>query len=111
MPAVIRAADTLARAGTSVEVIDLRTVKPLDIDTVLASVAKTNRLVVAHEAVGFAGVGAEIAAQVADAGIFSLDGPIRRVTAPELPMPYADHLEREVLPSWQRIVAAIESLP
>ena len=111
MPAAIRAADTLAGAGTSVEVIDLRTVKPLDIDTVLASVAKTNRLVIAHEAVGFAGVGAEIAAQVADAGIFSLDGPIRRVTAPELPMPYADHLEREVLPSWQRIVAAIESLP
>ena len=90
----LSAADQVASDGIDVEVIDLRTVAPFDIDTILRSVRKTTRLVIAHEAHGRGGLGAEIAAQVADTAIWHLDGPIKRVTPPFTPAPYSPVLDR-----------------
>lgn len=103
----LEAADRLAGEGLSVEVIDLRTLQPWDEDAVLASLARTHRLVVVHEAVEAFGVGAEIAARMADVGFDELDGPIVRVGAPFMPVPFAQALEREYRPSVERVVAAI----
>lgn len=100
-------AEQLATEGISVEVIDLRTIAPLDLDTVLCSVAKTNRLVVAHEAVTPFGVGAELAAAAAREGFWNLDAPVIRVGAEPTPAPYAPSLERAWLPSRERIAAAV----
>ncbi|GAA0276789.1 alpha-ketoacid dehydrogenase subunit alpha/beta [Actinomadura nitritigenes] len=94
----LAAADTVAAEGIDVEVIDLRTIAPLDRETVLASLAKTNRLVIAHEAVRDFGVGAELVAMAADDGFWHLDAPIVRVAPPPMPAPYAPSLERLWLP-------------
>lgn len=88
-------ADQLALEGISVEVVDLRSIAPIDWETVLGSLAKTNRLVIAHEAVTDFGIGAEIAARAVDAGFWTLDAPVLRVGAPPTPAPYAPSLERE----------------
>ena len=101
------AAAELAAEGVEAEVIDLRTVSPLDRETVLASLAKTNRLVVAHEAVTDFGIGAEIAAIAADAGFWDLDAPIRRVGAAFSPAPYAPAQEHAWIPDAERIKAAV----
>jgi 2-oxoisovalerate dehydrogenase E1 component len=101
------AAATLAEEGISVEVIDLRTIVPLDRETVLRSVAKTSRLVIAHQAVGEFGVGAELAATAAAEGFWTLDAPIRRVAAARTPAPYSPSLERVWLPDAEAIVAAV----
>jgi 2-oxoisovalerate dehydrogenase E1 component len=103
----VAAAEQLSAEGISVEVIDLRTIAPLDFDTVLRSLAKTNRLVIAHEAVTGFGVGAEIAATAAREGFWTLDAPIIRVGAEPTPAPYAPSLERAWLPDVDRIVAAV----
>jgi pyruvate/2-oxoglutarate/acetoin dehydrogenase E1 component len=103
----LSAADTLAAEGKSIEVIDLRTIQPWDEATVLASLARTHRLVVVHEAVEAFGVGAEIAARMADVGFDELDGPIVRVGAPFMPVPFAKGLEAEYQPSAAQVVAAI----
>jgi 2-oxoisovalerate dehydrogenase E1 component len=103
----VEAADQVQAEGISVEVIDLRTIAPLDFDTVLRSLAKTNRLVIAHEAVTGFGVGAEIAATAARQGFWTLDAPIIRVGAAPTPAPYAPSLERVWLPDVERIVAAV----
>ena len=104
------AAEELAGEGVSVEVIDLRTVAPLDLEPVLASVHKTNRLVIAHEASVPFGIGAEVAASVARDGVWSLDGPIVRVGAAATPAPYAPQLERAWLPGRVEIVEAVRRL-
>jgi len=101
------AADALAEEGVSVEVVDLRTVAPLDVDPVLASVHKTGRLVIAHEAVVPFGIGAEVAATVASEAFWDLDAPIERVGAAATPPPYAPELERAWLPDRAAIVAAV----
>ena len=101
------AAAELDRDGVSVEVIDPRTLVPLDEATILASVAKTHRLVIAHEAVKRGGFGAEIAALVAEKAVDELDAPIVRVGARSVPMPYNDGLERQTIPTQADIVAAI----
>lgn len=88
-------AEKLAAEGISVEVVDLRTVAPIDWETVLGSLAKTNKLVIAHEAVSDFGIGAEIAARAVDEGFWTLDAPVLRVGAPFTPAPYAPSLERE----------------
>jgi len=106
----LAAAADLEKEGVSVEVIDPRTLVPLDEATVLASVAKTGRLVIAHEAVKRGGWGAELAALVAEKALDSLDAPIVRVAARAVPMPYNDSLERATIPSQQDIVAAVKSL-
>ena len=101
----LAAAEELAGEGISVEVIDLRTVAPLDIEPVLASVHKTSRLLIAHEAVVPFGIGAEIAATVAREGFWDLDAPIQRIGAAATPPPYAPELERAWLPDRQDIAA------
>jgi 2-oxoisovalerate dehydrogenase E1 component len=106
----LRAADTLALQGVDVEVIDLRTISPLDWPTVLTSIKKTGRLLVAHEAVTDFGVGAEIAARAARDGFWSLDVPIRRVGAPYAPAPYAQSLEAEWAVSVDQIVGEASAM-
>jgi pyruvate dehydrogenase E1 component beta subunit len=94
MNTAIAAADKLEKEGVSVELVDLRTISPIDKDTILESVAKTSRLVIAHEAVKQGGVGGEIAAIVAEEGLDYLDAPILRVGAPFTPIPFARPLEQ-----------------
>jgi 2-oxoisovalerate dehydrogenase E1 component len=106
----IAAAEMVADDGISVEVIDLRTVAPLDIAPILESVARTNRLLIAHEAVMPFGIGAEIAATVAREGFWDLDAPIERVGAAATPPPYAPDLERAWLPDRTDIANAIRHL-
>jgi 2-oxoisovalerate dehydrogenase E1 component len=106
----LAAAEAVAADGISVEVIDLRTVAPLDTDTILQSVAKTSRLLIAHEAVVPFGIGAEIAAVVAREGFWDLDAPIERVGAAATPPPYAPDLERAWLPDRDDIAEAIRRL-
>ena len=106
----LAAAAQLERDGLSVEVIDPRTLAPLDAETILASVRKTNRLVIAHEAWRRGGIGAEIASVVLEQAFDWLDAPIARVGAPDVPMPYNDNLERKVMPSQADIAAAIRGV-
>jgi pyruvate dehydrogenase E1 component beta subunit len=101
------AADRLAEQGLSVEVIDLQTLQPWDEQAVLASLARTHRLVIVHEAVEAFGVGAEIAARMADIGFDELDGPIVRVGAPFMPVPFARELEQAYQPSVEQVIAAV----
>src|SRR5690606_22750827 len=100
-------AEELAADGISVELIDLRTIAPLDVDTVLRSLEKTNRLVIAHQAVGEFGVGAELAAIASREGFWSLDAPVIRVGAQSTPAPYAPSLEQAWMPTPERIAAAV----
>ncbi|MDP6873154.1 MAG: dehydrogenase E1 component subunit alpha/beta [Alphaproteobacteria bacterium] len=106
----LAAARVLEREGISVEVVDPRTLRPLDEDMILASVAKTNRLVIAHEAWKNGGFGAEVAALVVEKGFDDLDAPIVRVGGLDVPMPYNDALEREAIPSQERLTQAIRQL-
>lgn len=106
----LAAAELLESEGVSVEVIDPRTVSPLDVDTILNSVAKTGRLLVVDEAFGPCGFASEIAAQVADAGFDDLDAPIKRLHGAFAPTPYAPELEQAVVPNIQQIVTAIKGL-
>ena len=106
----LEAAEILAGKGISAEVIDPRTVSPLDIETILASVQKTHGLVIAHEAVKFGGAGAEIAAQIAETAIDYLDSPILRVGAPFTPVPFSPPLEEAFIPGAKNIVAAVEKI-
>jgi 2-oxoisovalerate dehydrogenase E1 component len=110
VPRALAAAAELEKDGVSVEVIDPRTLVPLDEATILASVRRTHRLVVVHEAVKRAGFGAEIAALVAERAMDDLDAPIVRLGARAVPMPYNDGLERATIPSQQDIVDAIRGL-
>jgi pyruvate/2-oxoglutarate/acetoin dehydrogenase E1 component len=106
----LAAADELARDGISVEVIDPRTLVPLDEETILASVRKTHRFVVVHEAVKRGGFGAELAALVSEKALDELDAPIVRVAARAVPIPYNDTLERATIPTQQDVVAAVKGL-
>lgn len=101
------AAIALAGEGIEAEILDLRSIQPWDEQAVLASLAKTHRLVVVHEAVEAFGVGAEIAARMADIGFDELDGPILRVGAPFMPVPFSKGLESAYLPSPERVAAAV----
>lgn len=104
----LAAAAALAGQGVEAEVIDLRSLQPWDEAAVLASLAKTHRLVIAHEAVEAFGVGAEIAARMAEVGFDELDAPIIRVGAPFMPVPTAKALEKAYLPSAEAIRQAVE---
>jgi 2-oxoisovalerate dehydrogenase E1 component len=105
-----QAAEQLARDGISIEIIDPRTVSPLDVNTILGSVSKTGRLLIVDEAFGPCGFASEIAAQVADAGFDDLDAPIKRLHGAFAPTPYAPSLEKEVTPNVARIVQAVRDL-
>ncbi|MBZ0114426.1 MAG: dehydrogenase E1 component subunit alpha/beta [Thermoanaerobaculia bacterium] len=102
----LEVADKLAAEGVSAEVIDLRSLVPLDEETILASVAKTSRVVVAHEALLTGGFGGEVAARIADAGFAWLDAPVRRVAYPDRPAPYVKALEAVLLPGVDKVLAA-----
>ena len=102
----LEAADRLAEQGISAEVIDLRSIRPLDSATIVESVKKTSRLVTCEEGFPFAGIGAEIAMQVMEQAFDWLDAPIARVTGKDVPMPYAANLEALALPQIDDIVAA-----
>jgi pyruvate dehydrogenase E1 component beta subunit len=104
------AAEQLAEEGIDAEVIDLRCLRPLDMDTVLASLACTHRLVVVDEGWRTCGLAAEICAQAAERGFDLLDWPPLRICSAEVPMPYAKHLEDAALPSAVRIVAAVKEM-
>ncbi len=106
----LEAAEALMRSGTSAEVIDPRTLSPLDSDTIIASVAKTGALVVVDESPPQCSVASEIAAVVGELGFDSLNGPIRRVTAPHAPVPFSPSLEEVYAPTVQRIVDAVTSI-
>ncbi len=93
--------------GLAVEVVDLRTLRPLDLDTVLASLAKTHRAVIVDEGWRTGGLAGEISAQIMEQGFDLLDWPVQRVCGAEVPMPYAKHLEEAALPSAERVVAAV----
>jgi acetoin:2,6-dichlorophenolindophenol oxidoreductase subunit beta len=105
----LTAAEQLAADGTSCEVIDLRTLSPLDIDTVVDSVRRTNRVIIAHEAVRFGGFGAEVAAQIQEAAFDYLDAPVGRVAAPFSPVPFTPALERHYVPDAAAITAGIRA--
>jgi len=102
----LEAAEILARAGVSAEVIDLRTLVPLDMAAIAASVARTHRVLIAHEAVRNGGVGAEIAARIGTELFDELDAPVVRVGCPFAPIPFAPALERALLPGSRDIVRA-----
>lgn len=104
------AATTLAEEGIEAEVIDVRTISPIDMATISASVRKTGRLVIAHEANRTAGWGAEVAARVAELDFHYLDAPILRVAAKDAPIPFNETLERAILPQTAEIVAAARTL-
>ncbi|MET7335387.1 dehydrogenase E1 component subunit alpha/beta [Nonomuraea sp. NPDC005650] len=106
----LAAAETVSAEGIEVEVIDLRTIAPLDRETVLASLAKTNRLVIAHEAVRDFGVGAELVAMAANEGFWHLDAPVVRVAPPPMPAPYTPELERLWLPDHDAIVRTLRQV-
>jgi 2-oxoisovalerate dehydrogenase E1 component beta subunit len=96
--------------GASVEVIDLRTLVPLDREGILESVRKTSKVVVLHEATRSCGVGAEVAALIAEEAFEDLDGPVVRITAPDSPIPFSPPLERAVLPQVDDVKEACREL-
>lgn len=106
----LTAAEQLAKKGIEVEVVDPRTLSPLDEETILASVAKTNRLIVIDEANPRCSIATDIAALVADKGFDTLDAPIKRVTAPHTPVPFSPVLEDLYLPSPEKVIQAVSEL-
>lgn len=110
VPVALKAAETLEQQGISCEVIDPRTIRPLDIDTIVASVKKTNRVVVTEESHPFCGVGAEISTEIMERAFDYLDAPVKRVSAADVPMPYAKNLEERAIPGVDQIVAAVREV-
>ena len=110
VPLALKAAEELEKEGVSVEVVDPRTIRPLDIDTIIRSVQKTNRVVIVEESHAFCGVGAEISAQIMERAFDSLDAPVKRISSADAPMPYARNLEQLALPDVAKIVAAVREV-
>jgi pyruvate dehydrogenase E1 component beta subunit len=110
MTYALKAAERLAKEGIEAEVIDLRTIRPMDIETVIASVKKTNRLVTVEEGWAQSGVGAEIAMRVCEQAFDWLDAPPWRVTGKDVPMPYAANLEKLALPNVDEVVEAAKAV-
>jgi pyruvate dehydrogenase E1 component beta subunit len=110
MSYALKAAEELAGEGIEAEVIDLRTLKPMDTDTIVASVLKTGRCVTVEEGWAQSGVGAEIAARLMEHAFDYLDAPVLRVTGKDVPMPYAANLEKLALPSVAEVVEAAKAV-
>jgi pyruvate dehydrogenase E1 component beta subunit len=106
----LEAAEVLAKDGIDVEVINLRSIRPLDVATIVGSVKKTNRLVSLEEGWPFAGIGAEIASVINENAWDWLDAPVTRVCGKDVPMPYAANLERLALPQIDDVVAAVKAV-
>jgi pyruvate dehydrogenase E1 component beta subunit len=107
---VLQAADALAKEGIEAEIIDLRSLRPLDTETVIASVKKTGRAVTVEEGWQQSGVGAEVAARIMEHAFDYLDAPVARVSGKDVPMPYAANLEKLALPSVAEVVAAAKAV-
>ena len=110
MTYALKAAEELAKEGIEAEVIDLRTIRPMDTETVIASVRKTGRCVTVEEGFPQSGVGAEIAARIMEQAFDYLDAPVARVTGKDVPMPYAANLEKLALPSVAEVVQAAKAV-
>ena len=110
VPTALQAAAQLEQEGISCEVIDPRTIRPLDIRTIIESVKKTNRAVVAEESHPFASVGAEISAEITEQAFDYLDAPVKRISAADVPMPYAKNLEQLAIPDVEHIIAAVKEV-
>ena len=110
VPLALKAAEELAKDGISVEVVDPRTIRPLDIETIINSVKKTNRVVIVEESHAFCGVGSEISAQIMERAFDYLDAPVKRLSSADAPMPYAKNLEQLALPDVAKIVAAVREV-
>jgi pyruvate dehydrogenase E1 component beta subunit len=106
----LEAADRLTQEGIEAEVVDLRTLRPLDMATVLRSVRKTHRAVTVEEAWRSYGIGAEVASRIQEEAFDDLDAPIQRVAAVEVPMPYAKNLEQAAIPDAQRVLTAVKEV-
>ena len=105
----LAAAEKLSEEGIHAEVIDIATIKPLDMETILASVEKTGRCVIIHEAARTCGVGAEISAQIAEKGLMFLKAPVQRITGYDTIVPYA-RLEKFYLPTEENIIEAVQQI-
>ena len=110
LPKTLAAADELAKSGIDAEVIDLRTLRPLDMATVLESVKRTRRALIVDEGWRTCSLAAEISAGIMEGGFYDLDAPVERVCTAEVPLPYAGHLEDAALPQTSTIVAAIQEM-
>ncbi|MBV8564449.1 MAG: pyruvate dehydrogenase complex E1 component subunit beta, partial [Methylobacteriaceae bacterium] len=110
MTYALKAADELAKEGIEAEIIDLRTLRPMDTQAVVASVKKTGRCVTIEEGWGQSGVGAEVAARIMEGAFDYLDAPVARVTGKDVPMPYAANLEKLALPSIAEVVQAAKAV-
>jgi pyruvate dehydrogenase E1 component beta subunit len=110
MTYALKATEELAKEGIEAEVIDLRTLRPLDTDTIIASVKKTGRAVTVEEGWQQSGVGAEVAARIMEHAFDYLDAPVLRVSGKDVPMPYAANLEKLALPSAAEVVAAAKTV-
>jgi pyruvate dehydrogenase E1 component beta subunit len=110
VPIALKAADALQEQGVSCEVVDPRTIRPLDIDTILESVRKTNRVVVAEESHPFCSVGAEISSEITEKAFDHLDAPVKRISGADTPMPYAKNLENLAIPGVDQIIAAVREV-
>jgi len=110
VPIALKAAEQLAKDGVSCEVIDPRTIRPLDINTIVESVKKTNRVVIAEESHPFCGVAAEIASEIMERAFDYLDAPVKRVSGADVPMPYAKNLEDAAIPNVDQVMAAVREV-
>jgi pyruvate dehydrogenase E1 component beta subunit len=110
MSYALKAAEELAKEGIEAEVIDLRTLRPMDTETIVESVKKTGRIVTVEEGWPQAGIGAEIAARVVEHAFDYLDAPVTRVSGKDVPMPYAANLEKLALPTVAEVVAAAKAV-
>lgn len=110
VPVALKAAEQLEQQGVSCEVIDPRTIRPLDIDTIVESVKKTNRVVLAEESHPICGVNAEISMQIMERAFDYLDAPVKRVSGADVPMPYAKNLENLAVPDVNKIMAAVREV-
>jgi pyruvate dehydrogenase E1 component beta subunit len=110
LPRALEAADQLATAGIEAEVVDLRTLRPLDSATVLASVARTHRALIVDEGWRTGSFAAEVSARIMEGGFYDLDAPVQRVCGAEVPMPYPRHLEEAALPQPATIAAAARAM-
>ena len=110
VPTALKAAEELEKEGINCEVIDPRTIRPLDLDTIIESVKKTNRVVIAEESHPFCGIAAEISAEIHEHAFDYLDAPVKRVSGADVPMPYAKNLEQLAIPDVPQIVAAVKEV-
>jgi pyruvate dehydrogenase E1 component beta subunit len=110
VPVALKAAEALEKEGVSCEVIDPRTIRPLDISTIVESVKKTNRVVIAEESHPFCGVAAEIASEIMERAFDYLDAPVKRVSGVDVPMPYAKNLEDVAIPKVEQLIAAVKEV-